>query len=133
MKKTAIHLLFAITLLTSFVACEKKTDDVSAPKASENDSTAKIVVAEVKEDLKEIASKAEAEAKEVVASVKEASAENLEVAKKKVAEIKEEAAEEMAEIVEAADAKIDDAGATLKDAKKDAAKSLNNMFQSEGK
>ena len=129
MKKTTIHTLFAITILTSFVACEKKAEVVVESEPAEEAPETKTVVEEVKEDLKGIAAKAEAEVKVVVESVQASTAENLEIAKEKVSKIKAEAAVEMIEVVEAVDETLDAAGAALKDVQKNAVESLNNMLK----
>ena len=133
MKKSFIHLLFAISVLAGFTACEKKSETEVAPKNLQTEESSKsgVVVEELKEDLQEIASKAEAEAQEVVESVKDATAENLEIAKEKIAVIKAEAAEEMAEVVKVADEQIDEAGTAFKAAKDDAMQSLNALLKSD--
>ncbi|MEN8662213.1 MAG: hypothetical protein ACN4GF_10285 [Lentimonas sp.] len=130
MKKSFIHPVFAIIVLVGFTACEKKTDTEveSGDLQIEESSQSSVVVEELKEDLKEIAAKAEAEAKEVVESVKDATAEKLEIAKEKMAIIKAEAAEDMAEAVKVADEQMDEAGAALKAAKDDTIQSLNSFL-----
>ena len=129
MKTTIIRPLFIITLLMFFVACEKKNQEVLAPSASEAAPVASDAVDIIKDDLKEIAVKAEAKAKEVVETAKVAAAENIKIVKEKVAGIKAEAADEMAEVVLAAGEKLDEVGAAFKDVQKDAAQSLNNMLK----
>ena len=129
MKTTIIRILFIITLLMSFVACEKKTQEVPAASASEAAPAASVAVDIIKDDLKEVVAKADAKAKKVVETAKVAAAENIEIVKEKVAEIKAEAADEMAEVVLAVGEKLDEVGAAFKDVQKDAAQSLNNMLK----
>lgn len=131
MIKSFPHFLFAITVLVSFVACEKSGDVDANETAEQASPKAQVDVEEVKEDLKEIAAYAHSEAKEVIATVKEKGAKNLEVAKEKLAEVKAEASEEMTELVEMADRELEEAGAALKSAKEDAAESLNQFLQKE--
>jgi predicted small lipoprotein YifL len=129
MIKTQLQLFFAIALLCGFTACGKK--ETPEPSVEAEATKTEIVVAEVKEDIQEIADKAQAEAKEVMDSVKTATAENLEIAQEKLVEIKADAAEQMDKVIEAADEQLDQAGTALKAVKDDAVQSLNNMLKAE--